>query len=785
MNDSNSGIAGYYYWEVVDEAEVPEENKTYVSGFTKTLTVKSEGIRTINFQAIDKAGNLSDIVSITVQKDSVAPRDFTISITNETEEGFTISAGTTDDTTYTNDVSGIDYYEIYINGEKKEEIKAEGDNPTVTYTASGLSGDTAYTVNVRAFDKAGNMKESENMIGQTGGSGGEEPGGGEEPDPTPGGDEDPDKPGGGDEETELPRDPDSIDFGNLTDEVKDSLIGKYVDYKPIAGVFNDHISTYIGTTSNNSRLTTDTNIEWRILFADSDTLTLVSEEPVHNVSMWGATGYNNMVLLLNTAGKELYSNKLLGAVGRSIDIEDIERVSTFDKDTYENYGAEFTVSSSLAYPNIFALEKNGAPEGIYGTRYNQNEQDEYITGSTTKTSVKGKATYYSYEMATSNMESIYLQLFRYKPETVTNLRTYWLASRCTFYDGKTFNFRVYYINNGTINANSGANSYGFRPVVEIDVSKVNVGITGDGSKYVPYSIESRGKLPEVEEEIDTTLAGKYIDYTPIVGIYEDHVPTTYAGTSNSQLTTDTTAEWRILYSTDTKLMITTEIPIHSGFKLSGINGYNNGVLLLNNACKELYSNKLLGAVGRSMNIEDIEKVSTFDKTTYENYGKELTDTGGNSRYPNIFALEITGAPEGIFGTRYNLSDQDEYITGSSNRKNILKGKATYYTYEITATYMNSIYLQLLRYKPGTTDNLNGYWLATRCVWYDDGWFNYEMFSINKGSVIPNKLAASDDITVNYYLRPVVEIDLSKVNVGVSGDGSKYSPYSLTARTENQ
>ena len=99
--DANSGIAGYYYWEVVgDVAEVPDEEKTYVSGASKTLTVKSEGIKMLAFQAIDKAGNKSGISNITVQKDSTNPRDFTISISNQTKTEFTINAGTTDDTVY-------------------------------------------------------------------------------------------------------------------------------------------------------------------------------------------------------------------------------------------------------------------------------------------------------------------------------------------------------------------------------------------------------------------------------------------------------------------------------------------------------------------------------------------------------------------------------------------------------------------------------------------------------------------------------------------------------------
>lgn len=34
---------------------------------------------------------------------------------------------------------------------------------------------------------------------------------------------------------------------------------------------------------------------------------------------------------------------------------------------------------------------------------------------------------------------------------------------------------------------------------------------------------------------------------------------------------------------------------------------------------------------------------------------------------------------------------------------------------------------------------------------------------------------------SYAMRPVVEIDLTKVNVGQSGDGSSTSPYSIEAK----
>ena len=181
--DANSGIAGYYYWEVVgDVAEVPDEEKTYVSGASKTLTVKSEGIKMLAFQAIDKAGNKSGISNITVQKDSTNPSDFSLNIINDSTTSFTINTGTTDDTTYTTDVSGMNYYEIYLDGNLAQTIEVtDQSTPSISYKAENLSENTTYTVYVIAYDKAGNSRRSANMtvstadVNQGGNTGGQEP----------------------------------------------------------------------------------------------------------------------------------------------------------------------------------------------------------------------------------------------------------------------------------------------------------------------------------------------------------------------------------------------------------------------------------------------------------------------------------------------------------------------------------------------------------------------------------------------------------------------------------
>ena len=214
---------------------------------------------------------------------------------------------------------------------------------------------------------------------------------------------------------------------------------------------------------------------------------------------------------------------------------------------------------------------------------------------------------------------------------------------------------------------------------------------------------------------DTVLAsniGKYVEYTPVSGNFTSEGQ--YNGSSNQNFSTISGLKWQILDASDNRLTLISDTPANTGFYLKDANGYNNGVLLLNNACKAMYSNESLGAVARSLDIDDIEKVSSYDKTTFSNvygeiYGLEYDISGDDHRYPNIFADEKTGAPNGVYGTRYDLSDQDNYVKGytvSGYRSNT-KGKLTYYTYTMSTSYMNSTYLDMFT-------NSTNYWLATRC-----------------------------------------------------------------------
>ena len=282
---------------------------------------------------------------------------------------------------------------------------------------------------------------------------------------------------------------------------------------------------------------------------------------------------------------------------------------------------------------------------------------------------------------------------------------------------------------------------------------------------------------------DTELAsnvGKYVDYTPVSGSFSDHVGSTYSGDArgtNIQLSTLPNIKWKILEASGNVLTLISNKVANTGFVLEDYEGYNNGALLLNNACKAMYSNSLLGATGRSLNIDDIEEYMTYNKNNYQNYGKEYRPSPSYIYYPVIFAEEKTGAPNGTYGSRYELSNQDTYVTGTLWGNAEYKFKWTFYKFTMSTSTMDSQkYVNLFRSSPTT-------WLASRCVNYDSSRAYFQLFIITGTSVSANWIYCSDNSasSLPYAIRPIVEIDLTKVNVGLTGDGGAETPFSIEAK----
>ena len=304
------------------------------------------------------------------------------------------------------------------------------------------------------------------------------------------------------------------------------------------------------------------------------------------------------------------------------------------------------------------------------------------------------------------------------------------------------------------------------------------------------------------------MIGKYVDYKPTVETFTDHTDMAKSGDgSNVELSTEENLKWRILFIEDNKLILISDTATEEKMSLGAPTGFNNGVLLLNNACKTMYSNNSLGAIGRNLNLEDIEKESSFDKFSYVNpnndqtYGDEETLFREENMAPGpmVSAYEETIATNGIKG-EYSLSEQEEYIyeeeadifPGLFENLQEQKGMVTYYEFQITQdTMYKPIYAKLFS---ADTD----YWLSTRFYGNYSCGINY----ISDNSLnLANSFNISEPDTWNIFyllinvglfqtistsastrsLRPVVEIDLSLVDVGLTGNGESENPYSIAPK----
>lgn len=124
----------------------------------KTYTITKNG--KYEFTVTDSLGQIKTR-TIDIQKiDKVAPKCMEPTISDVTENGFTIFANVEDEeATNENAKSGIEKCEYYINGVKYESSETK-------YTIDTLEPNTEYSIYIIAYDKAGNNSEQSTQITQ-------------------------------------------------------------------------------------------------------------------------------------------------------------------------------------------------------------------------------------------------------------------------------------------------------------------------------------------------------------------------------------------------------------------------------------------------------------------------------------------------------------------------------------------------------------------------------------------------------------------------------------------
>ena len=320
-------------------------------------------------------------------------------------------------------------------------------------------------------------------------------------------------------------------------------------------------------------------------------------------------------------------------------------------------------------------------------------------------------------------------------------------------------------------------------------------VENDGTvEDVKWGIGDNGEI--TYEGKDTGIkVGDYVDYekyvaassvgdTEISKLYEDLEQ--YSGYGKSTYETEypiekeKTLKWRVLDVKDGQIRLISDGPTTAKVYLTGYNGYNNAVYLIDEVCSTLYTTEK--GTAKNLKIEDIQEkmnLKVWDYHDDENsvvdppkYGGTKEYTGTVSYYPAIFAKEkkqyIWNQEKEAYeeGKELDVSEQtelikqDEKIPADPTEEDKIKITQTCWSKNMTAeNWTKEIYQNIFL---GGEDGVNYdcYWLSSRCVYADSFDAFFYVRYIWKGQVSFMELYESRNSGwfPSFWLRPVVSLN---------------------------
>ena len=308
-----------------------------------------------------------------------------------------------------------------------------------------------------------------------------------------------------------------------------------------------------------------------------------------------------------------------------------------------------------------------------------------------------------------------------------------------------------------------------------------------------YVVDANGNIIEAVKR-EGLEVGDYINYIPDAnteGYTADKLTEAITGdtrntstiTQDSQYAEDGTGmTWQILriYADGSIDLIGSETSQTVYFR--GVNGYNNGVTVMNDICETLYSRGDIKA--RSVNCEDIEYWLTDEGRTARDsyisydgnvkYGQTKTYTQ-NIYYPNLYKDEIGAGidVETVNTTGLETSDKGTAI-GSTQATIMLTVTQTCWYGDMNETNFGEGYNVL---------KANGfYWIASRYVSCESGYANFGLryvrsFCTDGVYMFNSKGQMSSDSVM--YLRPVVSLPSSVQIEACTGTNGKNNMHKIT------
>ena len=291
--------------------------------------------------------------------------------------------------------------------------------------------------------------------------------------------------------------------------------------------------------------------------------------------------------------------------------------------------------------------------------------------------------------------------------------------------------------------------------VEGDIFPVTATVDGKS-----FTVDDKGNVELAGEKQPVTRegieVGDYVSYTPDTATEKtyDADKLKKGGYTSTQTVKKEDLNWRVLRKNDDGSIDLIGDATSNSVYFSGSLGYNNGVYLLNDICKELYSNSTHHITARSVNLEDMEKwLTDSGKTarasysTAVKYGETKEYTGSNSYTPDIY-----GKTEDESANYYSEPTTNTYTpaSGTATADNTLNAKQTYYNIPINQT----------NYGDGAKvlSSSNYYWVAARYVNCGSSIARFGLRGASSGmygnGMFDSNSSASNG---NYRLRPVVSL----------------------------
>ncbi len=342
---------------------------------------------------------------------------------------------------------------------------------------------------------------------------------------------------------------------------------------------------------------------------------------------------------------------------------------------------------------------------------------------------------------------------------------------------------------------------------------LNMAMSGDGlfskardaaDKYKKAQENEEKILEEVVDDMENIN----IDYNDYVGAYvEGYEPTsgtcTIKGTQsgkNEDKTFSTTGEtkgieWRIWDYDGTTIRLISDKPTEQTLTLTGTNGYNNGVWIVNEICRQCFGQYENGEMKQGINVanlrrSDIQKISTYDYTKFARVNGDWEDKENgdikygsskpysNSKNPKIWVnydkkweyenKDGVGSGEDKEGLIFEEEGtNDESIDGLGESEDITTIKQSVYSHRyIKEDFKNMKYYDIIF---NGKDYEDDFWLSTRGCNVQDTFcdFGLNYIAIHSGNETYVVLESITNTTGGLglretqtkKLRPIVSINL--------------------------